>query len=552
LNGKDGRVDPATVGPVPAVAADTGGRPLMTHRQVLEALSGLMLAMLVAILSSTVVSTSLPRIIADLGGSQASYTWVVTATLLAMTVTIPIWGKLADLMQRKLLVQGALVIFTTGSILAGLSESTSWLIGCRVVQGIGVGGLTALVQVVMSDLVSPRERGRYMGYLGAVMAVGTIGGPLLGGVLTDTVGWRWNFYVGVPVAFAALLVLQRTLKLPPMPRRRVNFDIAGATTLSSGVSLLLVWVSLAGSSYAWLSWQTAVMLPAALLLCALTVRIVSRAEEPLVPLWLFKDRVVVLAVLGTIGVGIAMFGTSLFLSQYMQLARGETPTVSGLLTLPMVVGVMVSSTVIGQVVARTGRYKRWMLAGAVMLTLGMVLMGTVDETTSMVDLGIFMAMLGIGVGMMMQNLVLVVQNSVAPSVVGAATGLVSFSRSLGGTIGVAALGAILTAQVATLIGSGMADHGIAASAAGDGALPKIDELTPVMRDIVEHAYGVGIGHVFMIAAPFGILAFVSILFMKEKPLGTRSGIEQAAGTTTEAEAQPATGSMQTLPRPKTA
>ncbi len=545
-------MDPATVGPVPAVAADTGGRPLMTHRQVLEALSGLMLAMLVAILSSTVVSTSLPRIIADLGGSQASYTWVVTATLLAMTVTIPIWGKLADLMQRKLLVQGALVIFTTGSILAGLSESTSWLIGCRVVQGIGVGGLTALVQVVMSDLVSPRERGRYMGYLGAVMAVGTIGGPLLGGVLTDTVGWRWNFYVGVPVAFAALLVLQRTLKLPPMPRRRVNFDIAGATTLSSGVSLLLVWVSLAGSSYAWLSWQTAVMLPAALLLCALTVRIVSRAEEPLVPLWLFKDRVVVLAVLGTIGVGIAMFGTSLFLSQYMQLARGETPTVSGLLTLPMVVGVMVSSTVIGQVVARTGRYKRWMLAGAVMLTLGMVLMGTVDETTSMVDLGIFMAMLGIGVGMMMQNLVLVVQNSVAPSVVGAATGLVSFSRSLGGTIGVAALGAILTAQVATLIGSGMADHGIAASAAGDGALPKIDELTPVMRDIVEHAYGVGIGHVFMIAAPFGILAFVSILFMKEKPLGTRSGIEQAAGTTTEAEAQPATGSMQTLPRPKTA
>jgi EmrB/QacA subfamily drug resistance transporter len=507
----------------------TDGAAPMTHREVLEALSGLMLGMLVAILSSTVVSTSLPRIISDLDGGQSSFTWVVTATLLAMTVTTPIWGKLADLIDRKLLVQSALAIFTIGSVLAGLSQSTSWLIGCRVLQGVGAGGLTALVQVVLSDLISPRERGRYMGYLGAVMAVGTVGGPLIGGLLTDSVGWRWNFFVGVPIALGALVVLQRTLHLPPRTARKVHIDVPGALLLSAGVSLLLIWVSLAGDSYAWGSWQTAVMVPGSLLLIAAAVRVESRAPEPLVPLTLFRDRTVVLAVLGSIAVGVAMFGTSVFLSQYLQIARGESPTASGLLTLPMVIGVMLSSTIIGQVIARTGRYKHWMVLGATLLTIGLTLMGTIDETTSFVELGIFMALLGAGVGMLMQNLVLIVQNSVAVSVTGAATALVAFFRSLAGATGVAALGAVLASRSSSEIADGLAANGIDPAAAGTGgALPQIDQLPESVRGIVEHAYGVGVAEIFLVAAPFGLLALIVVLLLREHPLGDRSGIELAA------------------------
>src|SRR5919106_5385106 len=241
----------------------------MTHREILEAMSGLLLGMFVAILSSTVVSTSLPRIVTDLGGTQSGYTWVVTATLLALTVSTPIWGKLADLFDRKLLVQSGLLVFVTGSILAGLSTSMAWLIACRAIQGVGAGGLTALVQVILSDLVSPRERGRYAGYLGAVLGVGTVAGPLLGGVVTDSFGWRWCFYIGIPFAAAAFVVLQRTLHLP-RHRREVSLDYVGALLVAAGVSSLLIWVSLAGQQYAWASWQTAALVAAgvALLIAA--------------------------------------------------------------------------------------------------------------------------------------------------------------------------------------------------------------------------------------------------------------------------------------------
>src|SRR4029079_10483362 len=243
-----------------------------------EAMSGLLLGMFVAILSSTVVSTALPEIIGDLGGSQSSYTWVVTATLLALTVSTPIWGKLADLYDRKTLVQTGLVIYTTGSILAGRSESTSFQIVCRVIQGLGVGGLTALVQVILADLVSPRERGRYAGYLGAVFGLGTVVGPLIGGVLTDGLGWRWCFYVGVPFAVAAFVVLQRTLDLP-RHRREVSIDYVGALLIAGGVSSLLIWVSLAGQQYDWVSWQSAVLIGLGVLLCAAAVAVERRVRE---------------------------------------------------------------------------------------------------------------------------------------------------------------------------------------------------------------------------------------------------------------------------------
>jgi EmrB/QacA subfamily drug resistance transporter len=508
-----------------------GPRPAaMTHREVLEAMSGLLLGMFVAILSSTVVSTSLPRIVSDLHGSQSGYTWVVTATLLALTVSTPIWGKLADLFDRKLLVQTGLLVFVAGSILAGLSTSMGWLIACRAIQGIGAGGLTALVQVVLSDLVSPRERGRYSGYLGAVFGVGTVAGPLVGGVITDSIGWRWCFYVGVPFALAAFVVLQRTLHLPRR-RREVRLDYLGALLVAAGVSSLLVWVSLAGQQFAWASPQTAALVAAGIVLLVAAVIVERRAPEPLVPLELFSKRTVVLAVIASVAVGIAMFGTSVFLSQYMQVARGKSPTESGLLTIPMVVGLFVASTLIGRRVTHTGRYKRYMLVGAGSLTAGLALMSTLDETTSLAELAGFMIVVGAGVGMLMQNLVLVVQNSVAHRELGAGSSLVVFFRSLGGAIGVSVLGALLAAKASSSITDGLAGAGIHASGGDASQVPSIAALPPAVARIVEHAYGTGIAEIFLIAAPLGLVAMAAIALIREVPLGTESGIELAARQT---------------------
>jgi EmrB/QacA subfamily drug resistance transporter len=515
---------PPAASRAPAETLESG----MTHREVLEAMSGLLLGMFVAILSSTVVTTALPQIIGDLGGSQSSYTWVVTSTLLALTVTTPIWGKLADLFDRKLLVQTGLVIYVLGSVLAGLSASTSWLIACRVLQGLGVGGLTALVQIILSDLVSPRERGRYSGYLGAVFGLGTVAGPLLGGVITDALGWRWCFYVGVPFAVLAFVVLQRTLHLPRR-RREVSIDYAGATLIAAGVSSLLIWVSLAGQQYAWVSWQTAVLVALGIALCAGAVAVERRVREPLIPLRLFGDRTVVIAVIASIAVGIAMFGTTVFLSQYMQIARAKSPTEAGLLSIPMVVGLFLASTVVGRLVTRTGLYKRYMLLGTLLLTAGLGLMGTMDERTNLIEVSAFMLILGAGVGMVMQNLVLVVQNAVRPEDLGSGSSLIAFFRSMGGAIGVSVLGALLAHHARTGIADGLAAQDIDASQLGGaGRVPDISALPAPVAQVVEHAYGTGIAEMFLAAAPLGILAFVVLLFMRETPLGSRSGIELAA------------------------
>jgi EmrB/QacA subfamily drug resistance transporter len=513
-----------------ATTTEAETRPAMTHREVLEAMSGLLLGMFVTILASTVISAALPQMITDLGGGQSAFTWVVTSTLLTLTVSTPIWGKLADLVDRKLLVQLALILYVVGSILAGLSQSTGWLIACRAVQGVGAGGMTALTQVVLSDLVSPRERGRYMGYLGAVMALGTVAGPLIGGVLTDSpLGWRSCFYVGVPFAAAAIVLLQKTLHLPRRRRRPVRIDYPGVVLISAGVSLLLIWVSFAGHQFDWASWQTAAMVLGGSVLLAAAVLVERRSPEPLIPLHLFQNRTIVLAVIASVAVGVAMFGTSVFLSQYLQLARGMSPTESGLLQIPMMVGIMFSSIVIGRMIARTGRYKRWMMLGALLLTAGLGLMGTLDETTNLVDLGVFMLLVGAGIGMVMQNLVLVVQNSVGFAEMGAGSALIAFFRSLAGAAGVAVLGAVLSAQVSSSIAAGLARLGIhgGALASGSGKLPDLSKLPGPVRAVVEHGYGVGMGEIFLVAAPLGLVAFVAIALMPEVPLGTVSGVEAA-------------------------
>lgn len=503
----------------------------MTHRQIMEALTGLLLGMFVAILSSTVVSNALPEIISDLGGSQSSYTWVVTASLLAMTATTPLWGKLSDLFSKKLLVQIALIIYVLGSVVAGLSTSSGMLIACRVVQGIGVGGLSALAQIVMAAMIAPRERGRYSGYLGAVFAVATVGGPLLGGVITDTswMGWRWCFYVGVPFAVIALIVLQKTLKLPVV-KREVKVDWTGAFFISAAVSLLLLWVTFAGDKYDWMSWQTGAMLAGSLVLVLLFVFTESRASEPIIPLRLFRNRTITLASLASLFVGIGMFAGTVFFSQYFQLARGKSPTMSGVMTIPMITGLFLSSTISGQIITKTGRWKIWLVSGGFLLTSGLGLLGTIRYDTTYWHIAIFMFVMGLGIGMMMQNLVLATQNQVDPKDLGSASSVVTFFRSLGGAIGVSALGAVLANRVTHYVKDGLSDLGPqgASMGTGGGGIPDLDKLPAPMRTVVEAAYGHGVGDVFLYAAPAALLAFLVTIFIKEVALRTNAANDAPA------------------------
>ncbi|MGW2843533.1 MFS transporter [Streptomyces sp. NPDC001108] len=515
----------------------------MTHRQIMEALAGLMLGMFVAILSSTVVSNALPEIISDLGGGQSAYTWVVTASLLAMTATTPLWGKLSDLFSKKLLVQISLVIYVAGSVVAGLSTSSGMLIACRVVQGIGVGGLSALAQIVMAAMIAPRERGRYSGYIGAVFAVATVGGPLLGGVITDTswMGWRWCFYVGVPFAVIALIVLQKTLKLPVV-KREVKVDWWGAFFISAAVSLLLVWVTFAGDKYDWLSWQTAVMVVGSVVLGAIFVAIESKASEPIIPLRLFGNRTIALASLASLFVGIAMFAGTVFFSQYFQLARGKSPTMSGVMTIPMIAGLFISSTVSGQIITKTGRWKAWLVSGGFLVTAGLGLLGTLRYDTEYWHIAVFMAVMGLGIGMMMQNLVLATQNQVAPSDLGAASSVVTFFRSLGGAIGVSALGAVMANRVTHYVKEGLAELGPKGAAmghggTGGGGIPNVRELPEPFRSVVESAYGHGVGDVFLYAAPAALIAFLITIFIKEVALKTNASSEAPATAETPAAAE---------------
>src|SRR4051794_26953520 len=341
----------------------------MTHRRTLEALSGLLLILFVALLSSTVVSTALPRIIGSLNGSQTQYTWVVTATLLTATATTPIWGKLADLFNKKLLIQVSIGIFLIGSMVAGLSHTAGQLIAARAFQGVGVGGLQALVQVAIAAMIPPRERGRYNGYLGGVMALATVGGPLLGGLIVDTswLGWRWCFFVGVPIAVLALILLQITLNLPHVRRQNVKIDYLGSFLIAAGVSVLLIWISFVDNAFAWLSWPTYVMVGAGVVLLALATLVEAKAAEPIVPLGIIRRRTTALAILASLAVGMAMFGGAVFLGQYFQIGRGYSPTEAGLLTIPLMGGVLLSSIITGRLISRTGKIKPYIVSGSIVL-----------------------------------------------------------------------------------------------------------------------------------------------------------------------------------------
>lgn len=494
--------------------------PDMSHKEVLEVLTGLLSMLFVAMVSSTIVSTALPTIIGDLHGSQTSYTWVVTVSLLAMTVTSPIWSKLADLFDKKLLVQTAGGTFLLGALVAGFAQDVPQLLAARALQGIGMGGIIALAQAIMGSIIPPRQRGRYSGYMASVMAVATVSGPLLGGLLVDTVGWRWCFWVAVPISLAGIYMIQRFLHLQTVPRP-VRIDWLGAVLISFAASLPLIWVSFAGRDFAWASVETAMFLVPALVALVALVMVERRHPEPLVPPKIVMEKTTRLAIIASIAVGIGQFGTTVFLSQFFQVAQGFSPTAAGLLMLPLIFGSMVGSTVSGQLITRTGFWKRYMVAGTVMLIAGLGLMGPTDHTTPIWHLSLYMVLMGLGQGSLMQNLVLVVQNTVDVRDIGAASGVVSFFRTLGGTIGIAVLGAILTSRVGDHIASGMRAEGLPApkDSTGGGTLD-LDGLPEPMLSIVRHAYGDSTGYIFVVAACITVVTLIAIWRMPETELRT--------------------------------
>ncbi|ROP42832.1 EmrB/QacA subfamily drug resistance transporter [Pseudokineococcus lusitanus] len=536
-------------GPAASPATTAGPPPgtEMTHRQVLEVLAGLLSGLFTALLSTTIVATALPTIIGDLGGTQTAYTWVVTAALLANAVSTPLWGKLADLVSKKLLVQVSLVVFVLGSVVAAASQDVTQLIAARVVQGIGMGGLTALVVAIIGSVIPPRQRGRYSGYMGAVMAVAMSGGPIVGGLVVGVASWRWTFLACVPLAVVALVLIQRTLVLVE-EKRRPRVDWLGALLLTTGVSTLLIWVSFVGDSFAWVSWQTGAMVGGGLLLCVALVLVEQRHPEPIIPLEVLKERTTALAVVASIAVGIGLFGSSVFLGQYFQTARGYSALDAGLLTLPSVVGSLVGTIVSGRLITRYGRWKRFLVAGAVLMVVGLGATGTIDHLTPLWHVGVFIAITGLGTGCLMQNLVLAVQNTVPLRQIGAASSSVAFFRTLGGTVGVSVLGSVLASRVATLTTQGFADAGVVTGSDGGNGGGSLDvgALPGPAQEVVRAAYGDATGLIFVIAAVFALLTLLAVSLVREVPLRTTVDVqapaEGAAAPLTAAEgaAVPAT------------
>ncbi|WP_051108924.1 MDR family MFS transporter [Actinomadura flavalba] len=503
--------------------------PQYTHRQILEILSGLMMAMLTAMISTSVVGTALPTIVGDLGG-QDQLAWVASAALLTMTASTPLWGKLSDLFGRKLVFQSALLLFVVASMAAGLSQDIGQLIAARAFQGLGVGGLSALAQVILGDIVPPRDRGRYAGFMGAVFGVSTVTGPLLGGFIVDTeaLGWRWCFYVCIPLAVIAFAVIQRVLKLPKV-KRDTRIDVAGAVTITGSATTLMLLLSLGGKEFAWNSVWTYLLAAATAGLLAGAVVAERRARQPILPPRLFRNRTFVLTAIASLSIGIAMFGAMIYLPQYLQIVKGMSPTASGLMTLPLVLAMFVTSTFSGQIVTRTGRWKIFPVIGMTCVAAGLFLLSRLHTDSPIALIGVDVAVLGFGMGLTLQILILAAQNASGRADLAATTAGVSFFRNLGGAMGVAAFGAILASRLRDELSAGLHAAGIAAPRADGpdlGAPDAIHALPEPVRGIVLESFNRAMETVFLVGVPCALVGLAAVLLLKELPL--RGGRPAAA------------------------
>jgi len=489
------------------------------RRSVLLVVSGLMLVMLLASLDQTIVSTALPTIVGELGGLE-HLSWVVTAYLLAVTIVTPLYGKLGDLYGRKIVLQGALAIFLVGSVLCGLAQGMTELIAFRAIQGLGGGGLMVSAQAAIGDVVPPRERGKWTGLFGAVFGISSIAGPLIGGFLTTNASWRWIFYVNVPLGLVAFGVLAVTL---PGKRKRVehSIDYVGTALLAAALSALVLATTLGGTSYDWNSPFIIAMGVIAVVGIAAFVAAERRAKEPILPPSLFRNRVFTVTSAVGLVVGFALFGGLTFLPLFQQVVRGDSPTESGLQLLPVMAGLLFTSILSGQVITRTGRYRWFPIAGTALGTVGLLLLAQLDRQTSTGLAALYMLIFGMGLGMVMQVLVLAVQNSVDYEMLGVATSGATLFRSIGGSLGTALLGAVFTNKLSHELAANLPLGGRGAAAAANvGSLDPsaVERLPAAVRDGYLTSFTESVDLVFLVAAGIMAIAFLLTWLIPERPL----------------------------------
>ena len=490
----------------------------LSHRQVLIVFAAVLTGMFLSALDQTIVSTSLPTIVGELGGLQ-HLSWVITAYLLTSTASMPLYGKLSDIYGRKLLFQAAIGIFLAGSLLSGAAQSMEQLIIFRGIQGIGAGGIMTMAQAIIGDIVSPRERGRYTGYMGGVFALSSVLGPLLGGLFTDHLSWRWVFYINLPIGGVALLVTAIVLRIP-FERKPHKIDYLGSMLMMSGISALLLVTTWGGNQYGWLS-PTIIILGVfgGLSLLGFVLQ-EQRAPEPLLPLRLFREPVFAIGNLIGFVVGLAMFGALAFLPVYLQVVKGASATGSGLRLIPMMLGLIVASIISGRIISSTGRYRVYPIVGTAFVAAGLYLLSRLTVASSTIEVSIYMLVLGIGVGLVMQVVVLAVQNSVDYPDLGVATAGANLFRSLGSAFGVAIFGSILNNKLdyhLQRLVSPDALNGIS-TAALTSSPAAIARLPDAVRAGVLESFALSLQTVFLWAIPVALIGFVAAWFLPEHPL----------------------------------
>ncbi|MDX3849629.1 MDR family MFS transporter [Streptomyces sp. AK02-01A] len=502
---------------IPAVSPAPGEG--QTPRTVMLAISALLMGLLLASLDQTIVSTALPTIVSDLGGLE-HLSWVVTAYLLASTAATPLWGKLGDLYGRKRLFQTAVVIFLAGSALCGISQNMAQLIGFRALQGLGGGGLIVLAMAIVGDIVAPRERGKYQGLFGAVFGTTSVLGPLLGGFFTQQLSWRWVFYVNLPIGAVALLVIAAALRIPARSAKH-TIDYLGTFLIAAVATCLVLVASLGGTTWAWGSVQVIGLTILGLVLLAVFIRVERRAAEPVLPLRLFRVRTFTLVALISFIVGFAMFGAMTYLPTFLQVVQGVTPTLSGVRLLPMVLGLLITSTLSGQIVSRTGRWKAFPILGTAVTAVGLLLLHQLTPASGAWMMSVYFFVFGAGLGLVMQVLVVVVQNAVSYQDLGVATAGATFFRSIGASFGVAVFGTVFTNLLIGKLGDALAgrrlppDMGPSQLAADPRA---VERLPAELRPAVLNAYATSITDVFLYAVPVVLLAFVVAWYIREDKL----------------------------------